>query len=234
MSTVAVIGARYKSTKFETEALAEYNGKSFLWWAIHHAVKLNFTGRIAVAASDNTIVKYAEQFPGIEIETMLYSPCATEKIYRYYTNHRFFDYYISWPASEISLSPKEINTLWPTIEEYLKNNPYEIATIYSKFCSREDLETGLSCKVVASHSNHALYFSRNVIPVSEDGHIKELEIYKRHISFFVFTKEYLNKHGSNLWFNWDSFTQEYEGLEQNRFVDYGTPTKLFEIDIRTN
>ena len=123
MSTVAVIGARYKSTKFETEALAEYNGKSFLWWAIHHAVKLNFADRIAVAASDDTIVKYAEQFPGVEIEIMPYSPCPAEKIYRYYTNHRFFDYYISWPVPEVLLSPKEINKLWPTIKEYLKNNP---------------------------------------------------------------------------------------------------------------
>lgn len=189
---------------------------------------LPFVDKIVVAASDTKIIEYALQFPRVEVAMISGVSCGSEKVYRYFQEDPSFTYYLSIPADEPAIDAHEFNKIWPKID--MEMGPQEIATLYARFYDRSSLENPLSCKIAATHDDHALYFSRNIIPVTKSGHIiDDLYAYRKHVAIFVFTGAYLEKHGTSLWSSWPSPTQEVESLEQNRYLDYGTRVKLFEI-----
>lgn len=228
MSVAVIIPARFESSRFSGKLLQNINGKPILWWVIDCAQKLNFIDKIVVAASDNKIIEYVQDFPGIKTELFETASCGTEKAYRYFTKHRDFDYYISIPADEPSLDPREVNRIWPAIKKELK--PKELATLYSKFYDEDDLRNRLTCKIVSDKKNNAMYFSRNIIPATKNGQLLSLEMYKKHVGLFVFPGKFFKESGGpSMWWGWDSFTADTEGLEQNRFLEFDAKVKLFEI-----
>ncbi len=229
MSVAVIIPARFESSRFPGKLLQNINGKPMLWWTIDCVQKLNFIDKIVVAASDNKIIEYVKDFPGLKTELFESASCGTEKTYRYFTEHRDFDYYISIPADEPALNPREVNRIWPIVRERLAHN--EIATLYSKFHYEEDLGNHLTCKIVADKNDNAMYFSRNIIPATKSGKLLPLESYKKHVGVFVFPGKFFKEGGGpTLWWGWDSFTADTEGLEQNRFLEAGATVKLFEIN----
>ncbi len=64
MKVVAVIPARYGSTRFEGKPLAEILGKPMIQWVYEGVCQSKLIDRVIVATDDHRIMEAVEQFGG--------------------------------------------------------------------------------------------------------------------------------------------------------------------------
>jgi len=231
LKIATIIPARLESKRFPNKLLAKFNGKSILQNVINYTKQFNFpNNQIILATEDQALIDI-----GIKNKLDIYftsARCGTEKAYQYFLQHQNYDYYITIPADEPFIDPNEINKVLQ-FNKYI--NCLEILTLYTKFYRLMDLESNLSCKIVADQNDYALYFSRTCIPSSKKLYKSysletyPLKEYKKHVGIFIFPRLFLMTYGANLWNQKDSKLAEIEGLEQNRFLEFGFKIKLKEI-----
>lgn len=226
MNTVAVIPTRMKSNRFPGKFIHPFLKKPILGHVIDYCQKIGFINKIVVATEDEPIEKYVkENYPHIDVEYIYSCRCGTERVFKYYLNHKEYDYYLSIPADEPTISASEINNVWGKLPKR-KN---EIITFYTQFFCQEDLESHLSCKIISNHHDYMIYNSRAIIPVNKAGESINIVNYKKHVGVFIFPREILEKEGRLLWGNWKSNSADITGLEQNRFIDHGLKIKMYRI-----
>jgi len=231
IKAAVIIPARLKSERFPNKLLHTFCGKSIIQTVIDNTKKLNFSNRIILATKDTELIKIGKQ-NNLEIfETT--ARYGTEKIFNYYKQNPNYDYYISIPADEPTLNPDELNKFWEKQKLSLPHNFIDtssIGTFYTDFYCLKDLISTLSCKIVTNKKNFALYFSRNIIPATKNNsHFLPLSEYKKHVGVFIFPQSILKYLGSILWNTEKSKLAEFEGLEQNRFLDFGIDIIVYKI-----
>jgi len=230
LKIATIIPARLESKRFPNKLLAKFNGKSILQNVINYTKQFNFpNNQIILATEDQALIDI-----GIKNKLDIYftsARCGTEKAYQYFLQHQNYDYYITIPADEPFIDPNEISRAL----NFDKYEWLEITTFYTYFCHQNDLLSNLSCKIVADQNDYALYFSRTCIPSSKKLYKSysletyPLKEYKKHVGIFIFPRLFLMTYGANLWNQKDSKLAEIEGLEQNRFLEFGFKVKLLKI-----
>ena len=228
MKIATIIPARLESKRFPNKLLAKFNGKSILQNVIDYTKQFNFpNNQIILATEDQALIDI-----GIKNKLDIYftsARCGTEKAYQYFLQHQNYDYYITIPADEPFIDPNEISRAL----NFDKYEWLEITTFYTYFCHQNDLLSNLSCKIVADQNDYALYFSRAVIPSLKNNYQLDkyyaFEKYKKHVGIFIFSNKFFKFNGSELWNQRDSKLAEIEGLEQNRFLEFGFKVKLLKI-----
>jgi 3-deoxy-manno-octulosonate cytidylyltransferase (CMP-KDO synthetase) len=228
MRCLAVIPARLFSNRFPGKLLHPIMGKPMLSWIIDYTKKVYFFNEVVVATEDEEIVNFMR---GHHSDTRYFINkrpvhCGSQRVLEVSRSLYQYNVYVSIPADEPLVNFTEINKLSRDIE---KRSDWDIATLYTKFYCREDLESKLSCKLVSDRNNFMLYGSRAVIPSSKSEEDLDLSIYKKHVGLMFFTEDFLFQKGEDLWSRWHSQSEEIESLEQDRFVDFRAKVKLFEI-----
>jgi 3-deoxy-manno-octulosonate cytidylyltransferase (CMP-KDO synthetase) len=229
IKTLVVIPARYSSSRFPGKLLTNILGKPLIEWIIECAESLNFVSKIIVATQfgEKEISDYVSRWhPNLDYLEILDASCGTERTIKtfFLNSNKNYDYVISLPCDEPFISFRQLNNLWPRI----LNDNFEIATLFTRFFCKEDLESRLSCKIVSDCNNNSMYFSRAVIPSSKKNELSELYIYKKHIGVFIFNVHHLNRRCKDLWDD-KTYLAEIESLEQNHFLEKNIQVKLFEI-----
>jgi len=230
MRTLAIISARYESSRFPGKVLEKLMGKPILQWVIDYCRQVRYFTDIVVATDDARIENFVNSLylnvRAIRINENV--RCATERMWQVYNLFRGkYTFFVSIPADEPLVNYQEINRIFPKVINC--NEQYDIFTLYTKFYGNEDLKSRLSCKVVTNFNDRAIYFSREIIPSTKDGKPIDLNKYKKHVGLFFFCDTYLERYGNYLWGNWNSSLSDIEGLEQNRFLEFGSKIKMIEI-----
>ena len=223
---VAIIPVRLESQRFPNKQLQTFCGKPILDHVIDIAKQLDFVERVVIATPDRSLSDYNDRVDEIFYMNENEARCGSERAYRYFDMNSSFDYYMTIPADEPFINPKEINKHWSDLVSALEDE--EIGTFYTQFYNEEDVKDTRSCKIVTDEDS-VLYFSRSVIPIKKDGSVAALEEYKKHVGIFVFSKHFLQYMGRDLWDDWKSPLAEIESIEQNRFLQFGIPVKVQEI-----
>jgi 3-deoxy-manno-octulosonate cytidylyltransferase (CMP-KDO synthetase) len=103
----------------------------------------------------------------------------------------------------------------------------DIATMYEKISSENDLFNYNVVKLVKDVNNNALYFSRNAIPAHRDLAYKDWiksHTYLRHVGVYGFKKEVLHKIIQLPSSSWEIA----EKLEQLKWLENGFTIKVCE------
>ena len=114
MRTLAVVSARYESTRFPGKMLHNLMGKPLIDWSIDYCKKAKFFDDIVVATDSNKIKEHInsnfENIKVIKIDGEI--RCATERLFRVFEllNSDYY-MYISIPADEPFVDPTEIDRL---------------------------------------------------------------------------------------------------------------------------
>ena len=220
MKFIAIIPARYQSTRVPGKPLALINNKPMIQWVYENVVKA--VDEAWVATDDERILKAVENFGGKAIDTLSSHQSGTDRCAeaaRKIGENYDFDVVINVQGDEPFIQAKQIELL----KSCFSTNS-EIATLIKKIDSTEELFNPNRPKVVIDKHQNALYFSRSPIPFvrgTENENWLSKHTFWAHIGMYAYKKEVLQKI-SNL--N-QGVLERAESLEQLRWLENGFKIK---------
>ena len=230
MKSIAIIPARYASTRFPAKPLAILGGKLVVERVYEQVRKA--IDKVVVATDDERIYNAVVEFGGEAVMTSSEHRSGTDRCREAYEKVGYeADIVLNIQGDEPCIVPKQINTLL----ECFKSEKVEIATLVKPFNEEdglEALENPNSPKVVINESGEALYFSRSVIPylrgVERNEWLKHHTFYK-HIGIYAFRSEVLKAVTALP----ASSLEKAESLEQLRWLESGYKIGVGVTDIET-
>ena len=219
MKFLGIIPARYASTRFPGKPLADLMGKPVIQWVYERVEGL--LDHVVVATDDERILNAVRERGG---EALLTSPChlsGTDRCLEAYQQlNDNYDIIINIQGDEPFISPSHIELL----KTAFRNNPStQIATLVKPFSSDDDFENLFNPntpKVLLNLKEHAIYFSRSVIPYIRNKHHSEWlksHVFYKHIGIYAYKPQVLNEITSLS----PSVLEKAESLEQLRWIENG-------------
>ena len=128
MKTLAVIPARYNSTRFPGKPIrAIIDGKTMIESTYIQAEKSN-VDEVIVATDDKRIYSAVKEFGGNVVMTATYHKTGTERLLEVAEHMDDFDGYINVQGDEPFIDPSQINT----VIEMMKLRPNSVATLHAE------------------------------------------------------------------------------------------------------
>ncbi len=224
MKILALIPARFASTRFPGKPLVDIRGKTMIR-RVYERCSGVFE-QVWVATDDLRIFNEVEGFGGRAIMTSGNHESGTERCYEALVrieeklNCRF-DIIVNIQGDEPCISQIQLRELTGCF----KNGDTEIATLVSRFKESENIFDPGTPKVTISKNLFALYFSRNAIPYVR-GHNQEqwnrFAIYYKHIGLYGYTRQTL----SEIVKLDPTPAERAEKLEQLRWLENGYSIKV--------
>lgn len=223
MKIIAVIPARYDSTRFPGKPLADINGKPMIQHVYERTKESKLIDKVIVATDDKRIFEAVKKFGGKAVMTSKEHESGTDRICEAVKKIKC-DIVVNVQGDEPGINPKDIDK---AIKPLLKEKKINVSTLAIRIDKGIDLNDENKVKVVFDKNNLALYFSRNCIPFDRD-HVNNVKIYDfyKHIGLYVYTKKFL----MNLKNLKPSKLEKLEKLEQLRFLDNGEKIKVVITD----
>lgn len=230
MKFIAIIPARYASTRFPAKPLALLGGKSIIQ-RVYERVSQAFE-HVCVATDDDRIYKAVKSFGGQVVMTSTSHRSGTDRCYEAYGKLGIeADVVVNVQGDEpfIDLSQLE------EIKHCFDDATTQIATLVKPFAADapfEAIANPNSPKVVVSNDNYALYFSRSVIPylrgISQEEWVAKHR-YLKHIGLYAYRTEVLKDITSMP----QGELEQCESLEQLRWLQAGLRIKVGYTDVET-
>lgn len=213
---VAVIPARYHSSRFPGKPLAEIVGKPMIQRVYEQVKKVNNIDDVIVATDDEHIYSAVLKFSGNVVMTGECS-CGTERVYESVKDYPC-DIVINIQGDEPLIKPEMINELIAVFED----ESVEMATLCKEIVDVADINNPNIVKVVRGKNDNALYFSRYPIPFNRD---KRSDVkYFKHVGIYGYNKEFLKKYVQTE----KTLLETAENLEQLRVLECGHKIKVKE------
>lgn len=230
MKFIAIIPARYASTRFEGKPLADLGGKTVIercYRRVAEAVE-----NVVVATDDKRIFDAVEAFGGKAVMTSTAHRSGTDRCLEAFEKvGSDADIVINVQGDEPFIDPEQIRQLMSCFEDAAT----QIATLalpYPQDGNYEGLENPNRPKVVMDANHNALLFSRSVIPYMRGVERSEWPAkgdYFTHIGMYAFRapvlKEVCQLPQSRL--------ELAESLEQLRWLENGYTIKVAITDRQT-
>jgi 3-deoxy-manno-octulosonate cytidylyltransferase (CMP-KDO synthetase) len=164
MGVVAVIPARFGSTRFPGKPLAAKTGKPLIQHVCEQAARSRAIERIIVATDDARIAAAVRGFGGEAVMTRGDHPNGTSRIAEVAATLDC-EFIVNVQGDEPSIEPDLIDA---AVDAIRSAADAPMATIASPFAPHEDAADPNIVKVVVSRTGRALYFSRSLIPYWRD------------------------------------------------------------------
>ncbi len=160
MDCIAIIPARFQSTRFPGKPLELLDDKPIIQWVYENAARA--VENVWVATDDDRIFNAVEAFGGRAVRTLSTHRSGTDRCAeaaRILAKDLHFDVVINIQGDEPFISPLQVKQLASCFD-----GKTEIATLIKKITSTEELFNPNRPKVVIDSRQNALYFSRSPIP----------------------------------------------------------------------
>lgn len=231
ISCVAIIPARYASSRFPGKPLAILGGKPIIQHVYERVAQA--ADDVYVAVDDERVANCVSKFGGKYIMTSPSHHSGTDRIAEAYTLiGKHFDVVVNVQGDEPFIRPEQIRAL---VGCFAKDKATEIATVV-KPMSEADGEAALfnvnTPKVVVSKNKKALYFSRSVIPFvrgkAQADWLASHTFYK-HIGIYAFRPDVL----AAVTRLPQGELEKAESLEQLRWLENGYSISVVESNADT-
>ncbi|MBO5611612.1 MAG: 3-deoxy-manno-octulosonate cytidylyltransferase [Prevotella sp.] len=227
MKFIAVIPARYASSRFPGKPLATLGGKMVIE-RVYEQVS-SVLDEVYVATDDERIYNAVVGFGGKAIMTSDKHKSGTDRIAEAVEKiESKADVVINIQGDEPFIHPDQIRTVMSLFDD----NDTEIATLGKPFESMDAADNPNSPKIVVGQNGRALYFSRSVIPfVRGKEHTDWLKYYPflKHIGLYAYRRETLMKITKLE----QTPLELAESLEQLRWLEHGIAVKVGTTNCET-
>lgn len=232
-NVIALIPARYGSTRLAGKLLLEVNGKPLLQRVWESACRASSIRRIVIAVDDERLANLCMDIGAEFIMTPPGLHSGTDRIaYAYKELGEDADVIINIQGDE----PLITGDLLDSLALKFKTSRSDAGTVVRKINDSDELQDPSVVKVVMDNGNNALYFSRNAIPFVRDSKKEDWPLkaeFWKHIGIYIYKKDtLLNFVEMN-----PTKLEEAEKLEQMRLLQNGfkiscmqTDKELFGVD----
>ena len=209
---LAVIPARYASTRFPGKPLVMLGEKSMIQRVYDQVMLSECVDRVVVATDDERIFLHVQQFGGMVIMTRADHQSGTDRCAEIATHFPEATWIINVQGDEPFIQPEQIDLLYVALIAS-KNG---IATLAKKENQQSVLLNPNIVKVVINQHQEALYFSRFPIPFARNTPEAGITGWK-HIGMYGFNKSTLFELAKLE----PTALEQTESLEQLRWLDHG-------------
>lgn len=227
MKFMAIIPARYASTRFPGKPLAILGGKTVIQ-RVYEQVS-TVLDEVYVATDDERIFQAVKAFGGQAVMTRTDHKSGTDRIEEAADKiGSAADVIINVQGDEPFIQPSQIATLMQLFE----TPETQIGTLGKPFESLEAVDNPNSPKIVTDNRGFALYFSRSVIPyvrgVDHQDWFGQYPFLK-HLGIYAYRREVLREVTALP----QSSLEKAESLEQLRWLQNGYRIRVGLTDVET-
>ena len=234
-NVIAIIPARYASTRLEGKLLLSLAGKPLILHTMEQAKKARNVSRVIVATDDERILNVVKESGNESVLTSPHHQSGSDRIAEVAENLPENSIIVNVQGDEPLISPA---TIEKAVEAILWDDSADIATTCEKIEDERDVLSPDVVKVVTDENDFALYFSRSPIPfpreaVKKYGSLENalrqekdlLSLFRKHTGIYVYRREFL--------LNYTKLKQtdleKTEMLEQLRALESGAKIKVVEV-----
>ncbi len=220
MKTIAIIPARFGSSRFPGKPLALILGKPLIQWTYEQAQQVKDLDGVWVATDDGRIQECVEAFGGRVVMTREDHPSGSDRL--------------AEAAGRLNLAPEDIviniqgdQPVFPPelisqLSGVLTRDPGVVmVTPVKRLNDPAAAANPNTVKVVFDRAGRALYFSRSPLPFWRDG---DTPFFYRHIGIYAYRVQFLKEFVHLPPGRWE----EAEKLEQLRALEHGFPIHIVE------
>lgn len=219
MNTLAVIPARYSSTRLPGKPLLDICGKPMIQRVYEQVRKAALVDNVIVATDDERIVRAVNAFGGRVILTSPSCASGTDRLVEVAGKEKA-DIYINVQGDEPLVRPSDVDRL----VQALLDNPDVAAATPCYPVSFGQAEDPNLVKIVRNDNGTALYFSRARIPYDRDG--EKTGVYWGHAGMYAYRRQALDVFAK---FE-PGMLERTEKLEQLRLLAHGCAIQTVEIE----
>ncbi len=227
MKFIAIIPARYASTRFPGKPLAILGGKTVIQRVYEQAASV--LEEAYVATDDERIFEHVESFGGRAVMTRSDHKSGTDRIEEAAEKiGTMADVIINIQGDEPFVQKSQLESL----KQLFNFTETQIGTLGKRFESVDALMNPNSPKIVTDRRGFALYFSRSVIPFVrgyEPQSWLEQFPFLKHLGLYAYRREVLREITRLP----QTPLEKAESLEQLRWLENGYRIRVGQTDIET-
>ncbi len=212
-SAIAIIPARYGSTRLPGKAIIEIDGKALIEHVYRRVEQASSIGRIIVATDDRRIAQVVEKFGGEVAMTRADHQSGTDRLAEVAGALDPATLIVNVQGDEPLIEPSVIDQAVTAA----RLGDAEMVTLMTLMADSADIQNPNRVKVVTDRNGLALYFSRSPIPSAGTCFL--------HLGLYVYSVRFL-KTFSKLQ---RRALEIAERLEQLRALEYGYRIRVVEV-----
>ena len=218
MKVIAIVPARYSSSRFPGKPLADICGKPMIWWVYSRVKKAKRISEVYVATDDDRIKQACESFGMNVIMTRTDIKTSTERAFEA-AGKISADLYIVVNGDEPLIDPEVVSSIIPS---EMPPALY-VGNLMARIDKPSEAVDFTNIKVVTDNDNNAVFFSRSPIPYPKAS--LDYDYYK-HVGVLIYDYEALKffaetPAGKN---------ERIEDVNELRFIDNGIKIKMTVVE----
>ena len=220
MKIIAVIPARYASTRFPAKLMQDLGGKTVILRTYEAAIKTLLFDDVFVVTDSDLIYDEIVSHGGKAIRSIKEHESGSDRIAEAVENLDV-DIVINVQGDEPFIDAEPL----AKVIEVFKNDldkKVDLASLMREITNEADINNPNNVKVVVDQNGFALYFSRSVIPYPREKNVGVR--YMQHIGIYAFRKQALLDFYSLPM----KSLEASEKLEQLRYLEFGKRIKMIE------
>ena len=217
---VAIIPARFASTRFPGKPLIEIHGKTLIQHTYENAKRCQLFNEIIVATDDKRIFEHVKSFGGNVTMTPEQCPTGTDRLAFVVENERALqqaEMIINIQGDEPCLDPAIITN----VIEILRFNPAAVMSTAVTPLKEEEAQNPSNVKCILSPDGTVLYFSRALIPGGLSLAYRKNIPYYKHLGIYAYRPDFLLQYTKLPM----TPLQMAEDLEQLKVLEHGYKIK---------
>lgn len=215
MKVIAVIPARYDSTRFCGKVLAKETGKYLVQHTYEQALCAKSVEQVFIATDSELVADACKEFGAPCVMTSDKHRSGTDRIAEAVADIDT-DIIINVQGDEPEIDPNSIDILANLLME---NPEVPMATLVTKISDESQLADSNVVKVVLDNNSRAIYFSRSPMPFNRDKGKADVELAYRHLGIYAYRKDFILEITSQP----QTPLEKAESLEQLRAIENGYP-----------
>jgi len=221
MQAIAIIPARYASTRLPGKPLLAETGKPLIQHVVESASAAARIERVVVATDDERILRAVKGFGGRAIMTRTDHACGTDRIAEAAGRLRLGDeeVVVNVQGDEPDIPAHCLDRL----VELMESSDAPMATLATPLAG-DDADDANKPKVALALDGSAMYFSRAKIPHDRDGTARPR--YLRHLGVYAYRVGFLKLFSSLA----PTPAEKAEKLEQLRALEHGYKISVAVVD----
>lgn len=220
MKIIAVIPARYASTRFPAKLMQDLGGKTVILRTYEAAVATKLFDDVFVVTDSDLIYNEITSHHGKAIMSINEHESGSDRIAEAVENMDI-DIVVNVQGDEPFINAEPLEKVIAIFKND-HDKKVDLASLMREIKDENDIQNPNNVKVIVDQQGFALYFSRSVIPFPREENVGVR--YMQHIGIYAFRKEALLD-----FYRLPMLSLEAsEKLEQLRYLEYGKRIKMVE------